>query len=66
MILVNNVLNRKVSKENILEGCMQFKDLSEDAWYYEIVQEAVNCHSYTKDESGGEIWTEIFHPELDM
>ncbi|NLP30635.1 MAG: hypothetical protein GX363_05835 [Clostridiales bacterium] len=67
MTLVNNVLDRRVSKENILDGCRQFKDLSEGAWYYEIVHEAVNSHYYTREEStASEVWTEIFHPELDL
>ena len=37
--LVNNVLGRKVLKENILPDAKTFPDLSPNAWYYEAMME---------------------------
>jgi hypothetical protein len=64
--LVNNVLNRKVEKENILPDVLQFEDLDESKWYYEAMQEAVNSHKYERLENGYEEWTEIYFPELEF
>lgn len=65
--LVNNVLNRKVKKENILPNAKQFSDLSQEKWYYESMQEAINSHHYTRESNVDyEIWTEIYFPKMDM
>ncbi|SCZ10403.1 S-layer homology domain-containing protein, partial [Alkaliphilus peptidifermentans] len=64
--LVNNVLGRKVKKEDILPEARQFPDLDESAWYYEAIQAAINSHYYIRLEDGYQIWTEIYYPELDM
>jgi hypothetical protein len=64
--LVNNVLNRKVEKENILPDVLQFEDLDESKWYYEAMQEAINSHKYERLENGYEEWTEIYFPELEF
>lgn len=63
--LVNSVLDRKVEKENILEGIKEFKDLSEDKWYYEEFVEAINGHLYEKH-NGKEIWLELKQFNKDM
>lgn len=65
--LVNNVLNRHVKMNGILEDARQFPDLNKGKWYYEAMQEAINSHHYTreKDEKYEE-WTSIYYPELVM
>lgn len=59
--MVNNVLKRKVRKENALEGIKKFSDLQEDKWYYEPMIEAINRHDYEKErlEDGSEIWIKL-------
>ena len=65
--LVNNVLNRKVKKENILPTARQFLDLSNNKWYYEAMQGAINSYNYTREKDDDyEIWTEIIYPKLEM
>ncbi len=64
--LVNNVLERRVRKENILETARMFPDLVEGKWYYEAMQEAINSHLYTRTEDTFELWEEVFYPQLDM
>ncbi|TFZ39953.1 VWA domain-containing protein [Soehngenia longivitae] len=64
--LVNQVLNRRVSKENILEDARQFPDLIEGKWYYEAMQEAINSHEFEWLEDDTEKWTKIYYPDLDM
>jgi hypothetical protein len=64
--LVNNVLERRVRKENILENARMFPDLVEGKWYYEAMQEAINSHFYTRLEDSFELWEEIYYPQLDM
>ncbi|WP_304509390.1 S-layer homology domain-containing protein, partial [Anaerotignum sp.] len=60
MTLINSVLNRKVSKEGLLENAKYWSDNSEDAWYYEAVMEATNSHDYTRETpTGDETWTAI-------
>ena len=67
MTLVNQVLERKVRKEDILPEARQFPDLSPDEWYYVEVQEAINSHHYERAaRQDYEIWTDIYYPELDM
>lgn len=63
--LVNNVLERKVYKYNLLNGIKQFEDLKEDKWYYEAIVEASNGHMYNK-KSNLEVWTELREFNLDM
>lgn len=64
--LVNNVLNRKVSRENILENSRKFNDLDSEKWYYEAIKEATNSHYYERLDGELEKWTEIYYPKLDM
>lgn len=60
MTLINSVLNRKVSKEGLLENAKYWSDNSKDAWYYEAVMEATNSHDYTRETADGvETWTAI-------
>lgn len=64
--LVNNVLGRKVHKDNILENIKVFPDLREDMWYYEAMVEAINSHINSWDEDLNEVWIEIIYPTLDL
>lgn len=64
--LVNAVLDRKVTKDYILKDARQFPDLTEDKWYYEDMQEAINSHEYEWQEDNTEKWTKIYYPDLDM
>ena len=64
--LVNNVLQRRVHKADILPDVKQFSDLDEDKWYYEALQEAINSHLYTRMSDGYEKWTEIHFPTIEM
>jgi hypothetical protein len=64
--LVNNVLGRKVHKDNILENIKVFPDLTLDSWYYEAMVEAINSHLYSIDENLSEVWIEIIYPTLDL
>ncbi|WP_352400704.1 InlB B-repeat-containing protein [Anaerotignum sp.] len=58
MTLINSVLNRRVSKEGMLEDAKYWTDNQEDAWYYEAVMEATNSHDYTRETADGvETWT---------
>ncbi|KUG02360.1 filamentous hemeagglutinin family outer membrane protein [hydrocarbon metagenome] len=67
MTLVNNVLDRRVLQEDIHPEARQFPDLTEAAWYYEAVQEAINSHLYTRETpTDFETWTEVYYPVLDM
>ena len=64
--LVNNVLERRVHKEDILPGARKFPDLHETDWYYEAMMEAINSHYYERSQDGYEKWTEIYYPDLDL
>ena len=64
--LVNNVLDRRVHKENILAEAKIFPDLKISAWYYEAMQEAINSHTYIRLEDNYEEWIDIYYPILDM
>lgn len=64
--LVNNVLGRRIHKENILEGIKVFPDLIDSMWYYEAMVEATNSHLYMRSEDSSELWTEIIYPDLDL
>ena len=64
--LVNNVLGRKVHKDNISEGAKVFPDLLENMWYYEAMMEAINSHTHKMDENMSESWIEIIYPSLDL
>lgn len=64
--LVNNVLERRVRRSDILPGARQFPDLPENEWYYEAMMEAVNSHYFERLEDDYERWTEIYYHELEM
>jgi uncharacterized repeat protein (TIGR02543 family) len=58
MTLINSVLNRKVSKEGLLEDATYWSDNPEDAWYYEAVMEATNSHDFVRETpESPETWT---------
>jgi hypothetical protein len=65
--LVNNVLGRKVLKENILPDAKTFPDLSPNAWYYEAMMEAINGHYYERENPDDyEVWTELYETHIDL
>ncbi len=64
--LVNNVLQRRVHKADILPDAKTFPDLKEAMWYYEAMMEAINPHLYNRLEDGYEEWIEIYEFETEM
>ena len=59
--LVNNVLNRRVKKADILPEAKQFPDLMKNKWYYATMQEAINSHHYTREKNTDyEVWLDIY------
>jgi uncharacterized repeat protein (TIGR02543 family) len=64
--LVNNVLERRVHKEDILPEAKQFPDLEIESWYYEAMQEAINSHYYNRKADTYEEWLQIYYPNLEM
>ncbi|MGE5677961.1 MAG: S-layer homology domain-containing protein, partial [Pseudomonadota bacterium] len=64
--LVNNVLDRRVQKDKILEAARKFPDLPSTKWYYEAMMEAINSHLFNRLEDGYEEWTEITHPDIEL
>lgn len=60
MKIINNMLNRHVAEEGLVENAKRWDDNDPNAWYYYEVIEATNPHNY--DRAEGEIyesWTEI-------
>lgn len=59
--MVNSLLDRKVKKENILNGIKTFKDLESMKWYYEPMVEAINGHDYELErlKDGTEKWIKL-------
>lgn len=61
MTIVNRMLKRSVSSENIHADAIRWIDNSEEAWYYEDVIEATNSHKF--DRLSGSLveekWTEL-------
>ena len=43
---INEVLDRAPDTDHMLGDMIHWPDNPEDAWYYEDVQEATNCHTY--------------------
>ena len=59
---MNEVLDRAPDAGYMLDDMKTWPDNDdEDAWYYEDVQEATNCHSYTwrNSQHTSEKWEEI-------
>lgn len=60
MTLINNVTNRHVGKDDMLENMVAWPDNDSSAWYYSAVQEATNSHYYDRKTDGVyEIWTQL-------
>ena len=60
MKIINNMLNRHVKEEGLVEDAKRWIDNSPDAWYYYEVIEATNAHSYERTEGEDyETWKEI-------
>ena len=64
--LVNNVLDRRVHKKDILPESRKFPDLLETKWYYEAMQESINSHHYNRMENTYEDWIDIYYPMPEM
>lgn len=48
MMLINEMLDRRVNLVGLHEDTKQWPDNTEDKWYYEIVLEATNTHDYER------------------
>lgn len=61
MMLINEVLDRRVNTAGLLEDAKQWPDNAEEKWYYEIVMEATNTHDYDRADrpKSTEKWTKI-------
>ena len=61
MTIVNRMLKRSVSSENIHADAIRWTDNPQEAWYYEAVIEATNSHKF--DRLSGSLveekWTEL-------
>lgn len=61
MTIVNRMLKRSVSSENIHADAIRWTDNPEEAWYYEAVIEATNSHKFDRlaEDITEEKWTEL-------
>lgn len=61
MMLINEMLDRRVNIEGLHKDTKQWRDNTEDKWYYEIVLEATNTHEYERSNKPKSIekWTQI-------
>lgn len=60
MMLINDMLDRRVNIAGLHKDAKQWPDNSEDKWYYEIVMEATNTHDYERAKpKSTEKWTKI-------
>jgi len=61
MMLINDVLDRRINIAGLHKDTKQWPDNTEDKWYYEIVLEATNTHDYERADKpkSMEKWTEI-------
>jgi hypothetical protein len=61
MMLINDVLDRRVNTSGLLADAKQWPDNSEEKWYFEIVMEASNSHCCERADSAKstEKWTKM-------
>ena len=61
MKLINNVLERQVDEDGLLENATQWSDCTPDDWCYYIVMEATNSHDWERRNSKSlvEDWTAL-------
>lgn len=61
MDFINNVLDRHIDQEGILEGAAAFTDVPVTDPNYYVVAEATNSHDHTRRAEGQsmENWTEL-------
>ena len=61
MKLINNVLERQVDEDGLLEDATQWSDCTTDDWCYYIVMEATNSHDWERRSSKSlvEDWTAL-------
>ena len=65
MRIINNMLNRHVDAEGIVDAAKTWDDNSPSAWYYYDVIEATNAHIYMRDEGETtETWQEVVENDL--
>ena len=63
MTLINNVLNRHVGEDKMVDDMIKWPDNKKSEWYYTAVQEATNSHYYERAEGESEeTWTSIREP----
>lgn len=63
MTLMNNVLNRHVEEDGMLDDMVKWSDNTPDKWYYTAVQEATNSHYFERDsDDEPETWISIRDP----
>ena len=48
MTITNRILERAVEEDHMLPDMVTWTDNRPDAWYYEVVQEATNSHTYAR------------------
>ena len=61
MMLINELLDRRVNLAGLQKDAKQWPDNTPDKWYYEIVLEATNTHDYERADKAKsmETWTKI-------
>lgn len=60
MTIINRVLSRSVNKEGLHADTRLWIDMNENDWFYYIVLEATNSHTFTRQADGiNETWTSI-------
>ena len=61
MKLINNVLERQVDEDGLLEDATSWNDCTPDDWCYYIVMEATNSHDWERRNSKSlvEDWTAL-------
>lgn len=64
--VMNRALNRSVNKGEILQGVKEFKDLSEDSWYYEDMVVATNSYTAERKEDNSQKWQKLLDLYVEM
>ncbi len=59
VVMLNRILERKVTAETVKPGYKEFSDVKKTDWFYWDIVEASNGHNYDKS-SGAERWTGLY------
>lgn len=59
VVMLNRILERKVTAETVMPGYKEFSDVKKNDWFYWDIVEASNGHNYDKP-SGKERWTGLY------